>query len=141
MKLTRVALLGVVLALFAVGCSDEGNVFSLGVGDCFRSVTETEVADVPIVECSEPHEHEVFAVWSVTGDSLPSQTVMEEGCVDRFEEAIGTAYLESDIYATPLTPTSASFDAGDREVICYTFEFDEAGDVAVVTGSALGSGR
>ena len=141
MKLTRVALLGVVLALFAVGCSDEGNVFSLGVGDCFTAINDTEISDVPIVDCSEPHEHEVFAVWNVSGDSLPSQSAMEEGCVERFEAAIGTPFAESAVYSAPITPTDGSFDAGDREVICYTFEFDEAGEVAAVTGSVLGSGR
>jgi hypothetical protein len=141
MKLTRAAILGLVLALFAVGCSGEGNVFSLGVGDCFTSITDTEISDVPIVDCSEPHEHEVFAVWDVTGDSLPSQTAMEQGCIDRFEAAIGTPFLESDIYSAPITPTDGSFEAGDREVICYTFEFTAAGEVAQLTGSSLGSGR
>jgi len=139
MKLTRLALLGVVLALFAVSCSDEGNVFSLGVGDCFTAVDATEIQDVPIVDCSEPHEHEVFAVWNV-GDSLPAQSAMEAGCIDRFDAAIGTPFAESEIYSAPITPTSESFDAGDREVICYTFEFD-GDEIAKVTGSALGSGR
>ncbi len=141
MKLTRIAILGVVLALSAAGCSDEGNVFSLGEGDCFRSVTETEFADVPIVDCSEPHEHQVYALWNVVGDSLPSQTAMDEGCFDRFETAIGTSYADSEIYGASLVPTQGSFEAGDREVICYTFELDDAGEAVAVTGSVLGSNR
>jgi len=140
MKLTHLALLGFVLALFAAGCSDEGNVFSLGVGDCFTAVDETEIQDVPLVDCEEPHEHEVFAVWNV-GDSLPTQEAMEQGCYDRFDAAIGTPFAESLIYSSPLTPTSESFAAGDREVICYTFEFDANDEIAQVTGSALNSGR
>jgi hypothetical protein len=141
MELIRVALLAFVLALFAVSCSDAGNVFSLGVGDCFTSVTDTEISDVPIVDCSEPHEHEVFAVWNVTGGSLPSTDAMEAGCVERFDAAIGTPFAESDIYSAAITPTQGSFDAGDREVICYSFEFDESFEVVQITGSVLGSGR
>ena len=140
MKLIRIALLGVVFALFAGGCGDEGNVFSLKVGDCFTSVEGTEIADVPLVDCAEPHEHEVFAIWNV-GDTLPSQDAMNEGCVDRFEEAIGLPFAESEIYAFAITPTSERFEQGDREVICYSAEPDENGELAQITGSVLGSNR
>ncbi len=141
MKFTRLALIGLVLAMFATGCSDEGNVFSLGVGDCFGEVTDTQISDVPIVECSEPHEHEVFAVWDV-GDTLPSQTDMSDGCLERFDDAIGTPYAESEIFSFAITPTDDSYDQGDREVICYTAEPDgESGGLLEVTGSVLGSGR
>ena len=99
-----IALLGVLLALFAVGCSDEGNVFSLGVGDCLRRSDDTEISDVPMIDCSEPHEHEVFAVWNVTGDSLPSHRRWSEGCVDRFDAAIGDALPESAIYTRCRSP-------------------------------------
>lgn len=140
MKLTRVALVALVLSLFAAGCGDEGNVFSLGVGDCFGEVGGGEISDVPIVDCSEPHENEVYAVWNV-GDSLPSEDVMGQGCIDRFEDAIGAPFATSEIYAAPIMPTEGSFDQGDREVICYAFEIDSAGSPIEVTGSVLGSGR
>ncbi len=140
MKFTPLSVIGLVLALFATGCADEGNVFSLGVGDCFGAVTSTEISDVPIVECSEPHEHEVFAVWNV-GDSLPAQEAMNQGCLDRFEDAIGAPFSESEIYAFAITPTAESFEGGDREVICYTAEPAADGELAQVTGSVLGSGR
>jgi hypothetical protein len=140
MKLTRIVLLGLVFALFAGGCGDEGNVFSLKVGDCFTSIEATEISDVPLVDCDELHEHEVFAVWNI-GDTLPSQDAMNEGCVDRFEDAIGIPFEESEIYAFAITPTADSFEAGDREVICYSAEPDEDGEVAQITGSVLGSNR
>ncbi len=66
---------------------------------------------------------------------------MGQGCLDRFEDAIGTPFQESVIYAGPITPTQGSFDQGDREVICYAFEIDESGQPIQVTGSVLGSGR
>lgn len=140
MRRFRVALLGVVFALFAGGCGDEGNVFSLEVGDCFTSIEAVEISDVPLVDCAEPHEHEVLAIWNV-GDTLPSQDAMNQGCIDRFEDAIGLPFEESEIYAFAITPTDESFESGDREVICYSAEFDEAGELAQVTGSVLGSLR
>ena len=136
----RIALLGIVLALFAGGCGDEGNVFSLGVGDCFTSIESTEISDVPLVDCAEPHEHEVFAIWSV-GTPLPTQDAMNQGCVDRFEDVIGLPFEESEIWAAAITPTEESFESGDREVICYSYEFDESGEIAQVTGSVLGANR
>jgi len=140
MSVIRIALLGLVFALFAGGCGDEGNVFSLEVGDCFTSIESTEISDVPLVDCSEPHEHEVLAIWNL-GDTLPSQDAMDQGCVDRFEEAIGLPFEESVIYAFAITPTPDSFESGDREVICYSAEFDESDEIAQVTGSVLGSRR
>jgi hypothetical protein len=140
MSSIRLVLLTAVLALFAVGCGEEGNVFSLEVGDCFRSIETATISDVELVDCGEPHEHEVYAVWSV-GSSLPSNDAMSQGCLDRFEEAIGASYETSEIFAFPITPTEESFENGDREVICYTAEFDDANQVETVTGSALGSAR
>ena len=140
MRAIRIALLGVAFALFAGGCGDGGNVFSLEVGDCFTSIESTEISDVPLVDCSEPHEHEVFAIWNV-GDTLPSTDAMDQGCIDRFEEAIGLPFEESAIFSFAITPTDDSFESGDREVICYSAEPDESGEVAQVTGSVLGSRR
>ena len=140
MKLTRIAILGVVLALLTGGCADEGNVFSLKVGDCFTSIAAAEITDLPLVDCGEPHEHEVIAVWNI-GDTLPSQEAMAEGCVDRFEDAIGLPYDQSSIVVLPITPTTESYDQGDREVICYSAEFDDADEPKQITGSVLGSKR
>ena len=140
MKLFRIVLMTAAVAVFAASCSD-GNVFELEVGDCFQEIGATEISDVEMVDCAEPHNHEVIAVWNVTGDSLPADSAFEDGCVDRFDAAIGTPYLESDIYVTPIYPSPQSWDQGDREVICYSFEFDAAGELAMVTGSVLNSGR
>ncbi|MEQ8841684.1 MAG: septum formation family protein [Acidimicrobiales bacterium] len=136
------ALVGLVLTLFASGCADEGNVFSLEVGDCFGAITDTQFSDVSIVECSEPHEHEVFAVWNVAGDTLPSQQDMTQGCIgERFEDAIGIPYDDSELFAAAITPSAEGFDNGDREVICYSAEFDESNELLQVAGSVLGSNR
>ena len=63
--------LGVVLAV-AMACT--GNVFSLEVGDCFNDPDSgfEEVTDVEIVECSENHDNEVYALSDYpAGDGAP----------------------------------------------------------------------
>lgn len=140
MKFLRIVLLTTVVALFAVSCSD-GNVFELSVGDCFQEIGATEITDVEMVDCGDPHNHEVISVWNVTEASLPADSAFEEGCYDRFEAAIGTPYSESAIFVTPIYPSPQSWDQGDREVICYSYEFEESGALAMVTGSVLNSGR
>ena len=65
MKRLTLVLLAFVLGVAATACGDDGgNVFSLEAGDCFDldGATGEEVSDVPIVECSEPHDAEVFYV-------------------------------------------------------------------------------
>jgi hypothetical protein len=142
MKFTKIALLLLVASLFAASCSSEGNVFALAVGDCFGGTVDGEVSDVPVVDCDEPHESQVFGLLDVPGDSLPIGTESyEQGCLDLFESAIGTPFDTSVVYLSMLYPTQASWDQGDREVVCYGFEIDDAGDPIKVTGTILNSGR
>ena len=143
MKFHRFALLGVVLALFAAACGSEGNVFSTEVGDCFDNPDATEVSDLPMKECSDPHDNQIYALFDITEDSLPSQNDLLQGCFDRFEAAIGTPYADSIYDFGGFTPSADGFADGDKEVICYAFTW--TGDPTVegekLVGSILGSGR
>lgn len=144
MRTLWIVLVAVLSSLAVAACGDEGNVFSLEVGDCFQSVDTGLISDVEIVDCAEPHENEVFAVWTIEADTLPPQDEMEDGCIERFPDAIGTEWLESEIFAAAITPSGESFDEGDREVVCYGFELvdiSEDAEVMEVTGSIIGSGR
>lgn len=129
-----------------VACSD-GNVFSLAVGTCFDDIDAFYeeggggVEDVPIVECDEPHDNEVFALFDIAGDAFPGTSAVgteaETGCVDRFEDYVGIDYASSRFVASWLTPTSQSWDAGDREVVCFLYDID----LAELEGSARDSGE
>lgn len=142
MKFHRFALIGVVLALFAASCS-QGNVFEVEVGDCFDDPGETEVSNLPMVDCSEPHDNEIFALYDITEDSLPPQQTLLEGCLDRFEAAIGAPYENSIYDLGGFTPSADGFADGDKEVICYAFTYTGDPDVQgeKLVGSILGSGR
>ena len=132
------ALVVVALALSACGSA---SVFELEVGDCFDDpTTGAEVSSVDAVDCAEPHDNEVYALYDYDGDTYPGESEMsaaaDEGCEARFEEYVGIAYLDSALYYTHLTPTQESWDSGDREVVCVLYEPGEK-----LTGSMEGAAR
>lgn len=116
------------LALAATAC--QGNVFSLSAGTCFNDPDGTEVSDVEIVDCTEPHDNEVYATFDIPGSEFPGQfavqTDAQEGCIDRFETYVGSDYWVSALDVSSLSPTSGSWDNGDREVICFLYDLEGA---------------
>jgi hypothetical protein len=141
MRVRSISVALVCLAMVACG-SDGGDVFSLEVGDCFDEPEDAEqVSQVPVVDCAEPHGNEVFAVFDLPDGDYPGteavQTAASDGCLgDRFESYVGTAYPESEIFASALWPTEGSWGAGDREVVCFLFE-----PGVQLIGSQRGAGR
>lgn len=122
-----------------------GNVFSLEVGTCFDEPSDdTEVSSVPIVECSEPHDREVYFLVDYPAsdtDVFPGEGVVDDWTVDQclgaFDSYVGEPYETSEIAAGFLTPSPESWDDGDRESVCYAFELDET----KITGSVQGINR
>lgn len=105
-------------------------VLALEVGDCFDDPATDfdEVLSVPAIPCDQPHDNQAFAKFNLNsgdwpGDDVVSQQALD-GCVDRFEPAIGEAYETSPLDVAPLQPTEASWDAGDYEVLCATYNVD-----------------
>jgi hypothetical protein len=112
---------------------------SLEKGDCFDvpgGDFDSEVYDVDTVPCSGVHDAEVFAVVPVTGDTYPGDSKVADLAEDRCWD-LQTAYA-TDPWALPdtisvyyLTPTSDTWEFGDREITC-TFA-DEDGSGALTT--------
>lgn len=139
----RARLVSVALAcLLVVACSSEGDVFSLEVGACFDDPGDLEqVSEVPVVDCAEPHDNEVYGVFDLPDGDFPGIEAVQDAAVDgclgeRFESYVGTPYPESEIFASALWPTDASWSEGDREVVCFLFEPDEK-----LIGSQRNAGR
>jgi hypothetical protein len=116
----------IVVALTVTACGS-ASVFDLSVGDCFDDpAAGGEISSVDAVDCAEPHDNEVYALYDYDGDSYPGVDAMgaaaDEGCEARFEDYVGIAYLDSELFYTHLTPTQESWDDGDREIVCVLYE-------------------
>ena len=118
--------------------------FTMEVGDCFNDTEMgvNEVTEVPAVPCSIPHDNEVYALFDLAAGPFPGDAQVDaiagQGCYERFEDAIGRSYDESEIAFISMYPTEDSWAGiGDREVVCiaYHMEYEK------LTGSVLGSGR
>lgn len=121
----------------------DADVFTMAVGDCLPDPSSAvgEVADVPVVPCSEPHAGEVFYSHIIDGDVMPDPPEMEaivtEQCSGaNFESFVGLPYDQSVLEVSWLEPTVESWGGGDREILCIVN--DPAGGV---TGSLAGAAR
>ncbi len=151
--LTR-TLAAAVIALAAVslsGCNaitglltGEDDVFALKAGDCMDDYgDEEEVETVPIVECSKPHDFEIYASQKIDGDDFPGDDAVtaeaETACLDAFEGFVGVTFEESIYYYSYLSPSEESWASGDREILCTIAEYnEETEEIIKVTGSLEG---
>lgn len=112
--------------------------FEIAVGDCLAEETAGTVTEAPIVPCDQPHQSELFFIYTVEGEDFPGsegrQGLVEEQCVPQFESFVGVPYLESDLEVLTLEPTEESWGLSDRELVCMVT--DPAGPVTGSPGSA-----
>lgn len=134
--------------LLLAGCSavepdsvEEGvDVFSIVVGDCLDDAgVPDEVTRIEIVDCSEPHDSEVFARTTATGAAFPGAEALEDALVefcrgDAFTDFVGIPFMDSRFGTRGYFPTAESWANGDRELLCTLV--DESGER--LTGSVAG---
>ena len=134
----------IALTLLLAACS--GNVFELAVGVCFDdgdlALGEMEeVGEVPLVECSEPHDNEVYAIVAVEGDVFPGeqtiQTQADDVCLDAFDPFVGLDYESSALDFGWLVPTADSWEMGDRVVACFLYRLDLEKVSGTLEGSSI----
>ncbi|MDD7928105.1 septum formation family protein [Microbacterium thalli] len=122
--------------------NESTDVFAIRVGDCLldAGTMETEVTEAPTVPCGEPHDFEAYHAQNIEGDEYPGsegvQTQAEQVCYDAFTAFVGMSYEESVLDFNYYVPTTGSWDAGDREILCMIG--DPQGQV---TGSLAGVAR
>ena len=115
--------------------------FDISVGDCLNDESITgEVSEVPLVECSSPHDSEVYASTTSTATSWPGDDGIaqeaQEFCETEFTTFIGVPAGESMYQFSYYTPTQDAFDNFDREISCVVS--DPSGQT---TGSLSGSAQ
>jgi hypothetical protein len=137
-----VAAVSVVVVLGALsGCSLFGHnntstvvpVLKAVPGDCVVAPTAitTEIKDLKVVPCTEPHQQEVYALapYPVTAGSASSapypgeaalKAFADGACLDAFAGYVGSDYRDSSLYFTYLLPSARGWQAGeDRDVTCF----------------------
>ena len=133
-------------AVVAVACG--GGVFTLEVGTCFNDegppgAAAEEISSVPEVDCSEPHDNEVFALidYTETASYPGAEQMTEIGtnlCIEQFDAYVGIAYLDSELDVFSITPTEDGWNRlNDREIICALYNLD----LSKLTGSMRGAAR
>jgi hypothetical protein len=107
---------------------------ALEVGDCFddpafASTETTTASETTLVQCFDPHDAEVFAAvrytQGLTADFPGEEAVQDyagDQCVDRFDDFVGTPYVESRLEVGTVWPTEESWEEGDRSALCVVFD-------------------
>jgi hypothetical protein len=90
---------------------------------------EDLVASFEAVPCETPHDAEAFASFDLPDDGdfdmKTTSLRAEDGCIERWDDAIGTDYAKDpdlDVYV--LTPSGLSWKDGDREIVCFVMRLD-----------------
>ena len=99
----------------------------LEVGQCFQDWTAGDT-QVMAVDCSTPHDNEVYYVAELTDDDLPSENDLENRslglCLASFEPYVGALPDETTLNYSWIFPSDESWSEGDRDIACYLFAED-----------------
>lgn len=103
----------------------------LAVGDCWNDTVDADgdfdYSGTPeFVDCSAPHDNEVFAAWVPEGDTFPGEDALdeiaEEVCDPAFEEFIGLPWEDTgglDYFW--LYPDQDEWEEGARGLACSVY--------------------
>ena len=114
----------------------------LQVGDCYNyDDSETQVSNVEVVDCSAPHQYEVYSNYQITQSTFPDESTMKSeqytACHDTFETYVGVPYDQSQYDVGTLTPTENSWAQGDHTITCSLMTKDGS----LITGSLKGAAK
>ncbi len=140
----RIWILLAILAVVGVGVFSLFNtsktVNEIAVGDCMDVPDEDVFSTIDTIDCTEPHDLEVFALvdlseYSFDFSSIASYpgddevyTAAFDACWIEFETYVGVPYEDSVIYMDAFTPTLEGWDEqGDRIVNCVLYQVNAAG--------------
>jgi hypothetical protein len=123
----------------------------LAPGDCIdladlEAAGDLEVAEVSVLDCSEPHDAEVYALISLDDDPDSRHpgdehvlAAADRVCLDAFQGYVGARYVDTRLEIVHLRPTVASWARGDRRVICAVVNAGSGPLVGSVAGAGAGA--
>lgn len=99
------------------------DVFEIPVGACMaEAVLSGAAGEVDLIECGLPHQAEVFASTSLTGEwpgDEEAQRMAEAACYDEFGAFVGVPLEQSVHDFAYFYPTAESWrELGDRTITC-----------------------
>jgi hypothetical protein len=110
-----------------------------------------EINDLPTVDCSEEHTHEIYSIINSASPAYPGFEGLEAEaqvlCLGAFEQYVGISPFDSKLFYSWIVPTLTSWEDkdikksagvesdGDREIICVVGRNDSE----LVTGSFEGT--
>lgn len=123
------------------------DVFSLKVGQCFNDdkpsldgEEDSAISTVPLIECQQPHDNEVFANHNLTGSTFPSEDEMDSQatslCRGSFDSYVGKPYDDSALSVGWISPTAESWSKNDRTINCILYQ-DETKIIGSKRGAAI----
>lgn len=117
-------------------------VLQLEVGSCLMDLSTPlgqDLTDIPVIDCQEPHESEVYAEITLEGEGYPGVDAITEesigSCMAEFYEFVGLDHSASTLDFAYYYPTPSSWAVGDRSVFCVVF------DPGVLTSGTLENSR
>ena len=147
--------MAVALAIVAGAChsgGDDTKAQSQGVLDvkpdekpvCMQ-VTEDlppEVTKLPVIDCTQPHTHEIYATVVSTESVYPGVDALgsfaQVKCLSAFQAFVGISAFDSQLSYTWLVPTLKSWnDHKDRSVLCVLARRDGAPLVGSMRGQKV----
>lgn len=117
---------------------------NLQVGSCFDDPPDFDYGAQVIepLDCAQIHDNEIYAdaAYPADSDDFPGEEGLltfaaESACADGYEDFTGFAFDDRPIPYFAIVPTEATWDRGDRRVVCSVFEQD--GFVGTVTSAGL----
>jgi len=97
---------------------------SLQVGDCIILPSEDQFDEIRRLDCTVPHDGEIFFVGDHPDGDYPSdeafESFVDEQCLPAFATFTGSVFDDQDVLDIGwFTPTDGSWENGDREVACH----------------------
>lgn len=104
-------------------------VLDLAVGDCLMDISTpigSDLADVPLIDCDQPHESEVYAEVVLEGVGFPGVDEIVNtsiaSCMAEFGAFVGVDHPSSTLDFAYYYPTPSSWAVGDRSIFCVVFD-------------------
>ena len=105
------------------------DVFGIALGACLNDVSiplGSDVAEVPQVPCTEPHDSELYAILGLEGSVFPGEErIISEGqerCASAFGDFVGIPFANSTLEFRFYYPSASSWSQGDRSIYCVAFD-------------------